>query len=80
MRFSLGPTSTQEEVDQVTQWVEEIIAHVRNLTPPARPLTAEPRGQVGGIRGDFPMTRTLTQDLHLRRSRKADWGHRLCYD
>ena len=36
VRFSLGPTSTLIEVDRVAQWVEEITAHVRQLTPPAR--------------------------------------------
>jgi cysteine sulfinate desulfinase/cysteine desulfurase-like protein len=35
VRFSLGSTNTQLEVDQVAQWVEEIILQVRALSAPA---------------------------------------------
>ena len=35
VRFSLGTTNTEQEVDQVAQWVEEIILQVRALSAPA---------------------------------------------
>lgn len=35
VRFSLGSTNTQLEVDEVAQWVEEIILQVRALSAPA---------------------------------------------